>query len=530
MGTSYFLNNTVAQKTFETARDVSLPNQEYLDLSFQLGYEENLGNVAIESSTALVESLTGDKIVPIDQAKGRAKSMGLPENIFGDNDIEYDTMNMILDRQSRLKYVRDQLARPPNSKFTYAQSYLDYFMGSVSDAPSAALAVVTGGGSLVARGAMSSARAAALSATQGALTGIKYSAPTGLGYWGMANSIGDQYGVQDYIADVALGGLLGGLSGGVGSLVKSSTPMISNQINRFTGGKYGNALNKLSPEDLIEIHTLAARQVETGNPIKIEPVINAALKRKLMYNINQIETDPELLKLLEVNNITDIQNRAVDAAIMSDNPDFGTRQQDIELRLSQAKADYDEANLPSVLTAEQTAYGRKIELAAQTRDPRRKSTLIREAEELDEQSGGTLSVMRDRIQTRKNKAKSNLDSITQEQNDFAAQINLARQLKKSDMINGYNRDYSDALIDADPDPTTRIRQVREEANEIEKLYGDTELSRLSDKDLDDMVTAFDEDVDRIQSTTGVVFKQPDAEIDTVTIVNSVKNLVRCMVL
>lgn len=531
MGTE-FLGNRVAQTTFETAQDIPLTNDEYSDLSFLNAYQDSYTNVFGRSLFGGVGE-TGARSIPLSQAKERATSEGLGD-IFKSHSgdvIDEDRFNTMMDYSRDRRYIEQQLSRGPETTTGAIRGVGSMLAGGLSDPVGIAAGVATSvfvpeiAAARVAtflKSASGPVNLAARRAAIGAAEGVAETALLEPLYYYARNNVSSDYTVYDSFMNLAFGGALGGsISAGGGALG-----------DLFKKTDWGPVMSKIDLQDQVDILMAAVKQLQATGKVDITPVLNAAVKKKLMYDLSEITADPELKKLLDADDLTTLMDRKITSDILSSDPDMIRRleQADVDLKVAQSKL---EGVRKQVTETDQMngndymVYKEKIERAAETQDPRVKKRLLREASDMDKAQSNAFSKFYEAQQKLIIDETAQFDSVKSTFDNQFAEVNLARNLSRIKLQDQYAREYDDALQLMSNPQNESLRNLKTTVDQIEKET--TSLDATLDSDLDNLTEFYKLEGDRIESVTGQKFELDEPQFDDKLITKIVKNLTACMV-
>lgn len=537
---NFFLLGGETQTSNTTIFDVPVPLSKSVGASFARAYEDNPFYKIIEKS---LEPETG-KTLSRDKALKIAQDLNIPITIDEDT-ISSDALQFRLSRQARTQQYERTQARQKDGFVATALGIGAGFAAGVTDPINFGTAFVPFLGparySAILAKAATPIQRLAIRAGVGAVEGGAITAAIEPANYAVSRSLGDDYTGYDSFMNIAFGtGLSAGFAGGGG--------LIADGLQKSFGG----AINNIPPKARAEIQQAAAHVLLRDGDVDIKPLLNAELKARLLYDLNEI---PKVKGIQNETPISLARKKAL-AQLMKDSPELKNRIDELELKVGKnpyerALNDYNEAQNFQAKTPEDEVvksdnlqrleetygkgfkdeadaydvYAKKQDSINNITDRKRIKTLTRESADLDKKFGGRLSsayeVKRNRelgLDDEYNAARDELKRI----NDSSALPIEMQRLKMQDMA---QRQVTVARENfARTSMGTAQKIIDRDSTAADKIVQDLK----NEPDIDDELVAMESVVQEFEQRTGIKLDVDGEDFNPKTVVDSMRKYINCI--
>lgn len=355
--------------------------------------------------------------------------------------------------------------------------------------------------------------------------------------YAMANALGDDYTAYDTFMNTAFGfGFGGTLGAGAGA------------IGDAFGAKFGGVASPVAKEEMNKIKVAAAQRLMRDGVVDPQPLLNAAVKQRLLYDLNEIQTVPGLKQKIDQQGPNSIGLEKARSEYLRLNPDISNRIDALNAQLqaiTPAKNLYEaalkeyQAGNKIVTDALEQQYGKGFKQEADdyatyvkkqekltTANKRQVKIIAKDLDELDRKYEGRLSKTYQESETPP--STDGVSNVLRKELDRReAEIELGSQLKMLELKDAAQREYMQQkeAFAAGFDDSARKRL----AAQVDKM--DEEINAyLTDKEeIEGEILSLRQSSDEFEKRTGlIVEKINDKDYDVTNVVSSLENYLKCI--
>ena len=381
--------------------------------------------------------------------------------------------------------------------------------------------------------------------------------------YALARARGDDYNVYDSFTNVAFGI-------GFGGTIGSGLGFVGDFLNKGFGG----VASPIPKADTAEILQAATHKFMRDGVVDVEPLVNAALKRNLMYDLNEVRDAPDFIARLKEGSPVKISKQRAREEYLKDNPDLQTRVNELESKLKtlsvkdknniyeRALNDYAEAEAFDPQTFNDGAiklrklatlddrYGKGFrkeaedyqtyvtkskaledKLGSGSKDKRNIKSLSRDIKALDEKYNGKFSDAYAKRLQKTGNIDADTFAIKQQLDQFNADMALGVEMKYLKMQDTYSQQYREAKMNfassVDSRSMKKMAQEVDETNKTISEISDDPLKQIEEAAED--IEAMKQELDEFTKRTEIDINDiDDAEFDMSGVLKAMKDYIGCI--
>ncbi len=530
------LFNRPAQTQQQTIFETPATLGEYLSAERASSFEES-------DTRRLVKYLnlptTGEKLSK-EQAQEAINNAGVSINNVPDN-LTSDMLASIIQRQKYLDDLNRTKQRRPDGYVSYALGTGAMLGPQIVDPIGMALNFVPlVGTARYANMVGKSTTMLGRTATRFGLSGAEAAGANLLvepARYAMANALGDDYTAYDTFMNTAFGfGFGGTLGAGAGA------------IGDAFGAKFGGVASPVPREEVNKIKVAAAQRLMRDGVVDVQPLLNAATKQRLLYDLNEIQTVPGLKQKLDEQGPGSIGLEKARAEYLRINPEIANRLDVLNSQLKDVVADknvyqaalkqYEAGNKVATDLLEQQ-YGKGFRQEANdyltyvskqeklsSANKRQAKILKRDADALDAKYEGRFSKTYEASKTvpsndiAYNKLRQDLDRLE-------ADVNLNSQLKLLELKDSAQREYMQQKEDFASGVDDSARQRL--ASQVDNIDEEIDAYLSNKEEVEDEILSLKASSDDFEKRTGFILEKiNDKDYDVTNVVSSLENYLKCI--